>query len=309
MSLRITLLAGLCLAATLSAHSTATIANLTALRSYAYTSGNESVFVQGYAAVDDGGQGFFAWDAASSQSDNDGTVIQVTGTSTGRWMRIYSGAISVKWFGAKGDSTSNDQPAISHALNAALHFQRDLLLPGGIYQLTTYGDRASRQIFTPPGGDPSNPYRIRIFGEQQAILRTSLYPPADSSNTMFFFLGAYVHCTVENIIFQNTHPLPAGATSPIGQTSALYLFGTGSVANKAFSIRGCHFEGFSTAITLNGTQDTRIERCGFGAPYGRDNAQGTNPQPAVFIWMVSNVNGEVINPTIENCYANGYSGA
>ncbi|HLZ86006.1 MAG TPA: hypothetical protein VKQ52_02145, partial [Puia sp.] len=125
------LLAGLCLAAGLSSRATATIANLAALRSYTYTPGNESVFVQGYATVDDGGQGFFAWDAASGQADNDGTVIQV-GSTSGRWMRIYSGAMSVKWFGAKGDSVTNDQPAISHALNAALNFQTDLFLPGGI---------------------------------------------------------------------------------------------------------------------------------------------------------------------------------
>ena len=125
---------------------------------------------------------------------------------------------------------------------------------------------------------------------------------------MFFFLGAYVHCIIDNIFFQNTHPLPSGNPSPIGQTNALYLFGTGSVANKGFTVRGCHFEGFSTAITLNGTEDTRIEQCSFSAPYGRDNAQGTNQQPAVYIWMVSNSNGEVINPGIIDCYANGYSG-
>jgi len=308
MPLRILLLAGLCLAATLSVYATTTIASLSALRSYTYTTGNEFVYVQGYSAVDDGGQGFFAWDAASSQADNDGTVIQV-GSTSGRWMRIYSGAISVKWFGAKGDSVNNDQPAISNALNAALNFKTDLFLPGGIYKLTTYANRAGEQIFTPPGGSGTNPYRIRIFGEQQTVLRTALYPVADSSNAMFFFLGGYADCIIENIFFQNTHPLPAGTTSPIGQTVALYLFGTSSVANKGFTIRGCHFEGFSTAVSLNGTENTRIDQCSFGAPYGRDNAQGTNPQPAVFIWMTSNSNGEVINPTITNCYANGYSGS
>ena len=305
MPLRILFLAGLCLVATLSTHATATIANLTALRSYTYTTGNEFVYVQGYSTVDDGGQGFFTWDAASSQADNDGTVIQV-GSTSGRWMRVYSGAISVKWFGAKGDSVTNDQPSISHALNAALNFKTDLFLPGAVYKLTTYADTGGKHIFTPPGGSGTNPYRIRIFGEQQTVLRTSLYT-ATGSNAMFFFLGGYVDCIIENIFFQNTHPLPAGFRSPIGQTIALYLFGTRTVSNKGFTIRGCHFEGFSTAISLNGTENTRIDQSSFGAPYGRDNAQGTNPQPAVFIWMTSNSNGEVINPSIIDCYASGYS--
>lgn len=301
-------LLGLCLTAGLPSRATVSIQNLSALRGYAYTTGNEFVYVRGYTTVDDGGQGFFAWDSASTQSDNDGTVIQVTGVSSGRWMRVYTGAMSVKWFGAKGDSVTDDQPSISHALQAALNVGADLFLPGAIYKLNSYSSPGSNQIFSPYPAGAGSPYRIRIFGEQQTILRSALYPSSGNSNTFFFFNGAYIHCTIENIFFQNTHPLPAGSPSPIGQTNAIYLFGGPSVNNKGFTIRGCNFEGFSTAITLNGTQDTHIERCSFNAPLGRDNAQGTNQQPAVFIWAISNSNGEVINPFITNCNANGYSG-
>ena len=307
-----TLLLGLCLtAASLPSLATVSIQNLSTLRGYAYTAGNEFVYVRGYSVVDDGGQGFFAWDSASTQSDNDGTVIQVSGVGTGRWMRVYTGAMSVKWFGAKGDSVTDDQPSISHALQAALNVGADLFLPASIYKLNSYASPGSLQIFSPFPAGSSSPYRIRIYGEQQTILRTALYPPKGSSNTYFFFNGAYIHCTIENIFFQNTHPLPAAppdSVSPIGQTNAIYLFGGSAVNNKGFTIRGCNFEGFSTAITLNGTQDTHIERCSFNAPYGRDNAQGTNQQPAVYIWAISNLNGEVINPSIVNCNANGYSG-
>ncbi|HET6255275.1 MAG TPA: hypothetical protein VFE32_14435 [Puia sp.] len=298
----------LCLGFSLPSHATVSLPNISALRGYTYTSGNEFVYVQGYSAIDDGGQGFFGWDPANSQSDNDGTVIQV-GSTSGRWVRVFTGAMSVKWFGAKGDSTTDDQPSISHALQAALNAGTDLFLPGAIYKLASYGSPGSSQIFSPFPASPSSPYRIRIFGEQQTILRSALYPAAGSSNTFFFFNGAYIHCTIENIFFQNTHPLPAGSPSPIGQTNAIYLFGGPSVNNKGFTIRGCNFAGFSTAITLNGSQDTHIERCSFNAPLGRDNAQGTNMQPAVYIWAISNSNGEVINPTIVNCNANGYSGS
>jgi len=55
----------------------------------------------GYANTGDGGEEIFFWDNSSVEADNDGTIIS-TGLSEGRWKRFYSGAVNVKWFGAKG---------------------------------------------------------------------------------------------------------------------------------------------------------------------------------------------------------------
>jgi lysophospholipase L1-like esterase len=63
----------------------------------------DKAFIGGYYADADGGGGDFYWDAVSVEADNGGTIFQVTGTTTGRWKRIYSSSISVKWFGAKDD--------------------------------------------------------------------------------------------------------------------------------------------------------------------------------------------------------------
>ncbi|HMH21138.1 MAG TPA: hypothetical protein VK563_05155 [Puia sp.] len=287
-------------------HATATIANLAALKLYTYTSGNELVYVQGYSTVNDGGEGLFTWDAASSEADNNGTVIQV-GATSGRWRRMYVGAISVKWFGAKGDGATDDQASISHALLAALHFHCDLFLPGSTYNLTSYANPTMHYIFSPPVGTPGSAYRIRIFGEKKTVLTTALSPAAGASSIMFIFSTAWEHCMIDHIFFQNTHPLPADSSS-IGQTDAILMLGSVGNNNVDFTIQNCVFEGFSTAITLNGTVDTRIVKCAFNAPKGRDNAQGTNPMPAVYIWAISNSGGLVINPSILDCYANGFSG-
>jgi hypothetical protein len=59
----------------------------------------DKAFVGGYYADGDGGGGDFYWDAVSVEADNGGTIFQVTGTTTGRWKRIYSGVVNVKWFG------------------------------------------------------------------------------------------------------------------------------------------------------------------------------------------------------------------
>ncbi len=72
--------------------------------------------VLGYYNAGDGGGGDFFWDNTdTTTSENGGTIFEVTGAS-GRWKRIYSGAINVKWFGAKGDGIIDDSIAIKLAV-------------------------------------------------------------------------------------------------------------------------------------------------------------------------------------------------
>lgn len=90
---------------------------------------NTSVNVLGYHSANDGGGGTFNWDSAADKSTaNAGTIIdpsvslanQGTGVGLGCWVRQYSGAGNVKWFGAVGDGASDDTIAIQNALNANL---------------------------------------------------------------------------------------------------------------------------------------------------------------------------------------------
>jgi len=73
----------------------------------------EELEVYGYHAKGDGAGGLFIWDSTASKPNaNGGTIIdpsvslanQGTGVGTGCWIRQYSGAINIKWFGAKGDT-------------------------------------------------------------------------------------------------------------------------------------------------------------------------------------------------------------
>jgi|APSaa5957512535_1039671.scaffolds.fasta_scaffold11882_2 hypothetical protein len=94
-------------------------ASIAELKTYGTSMGDgDSVEVLGYTTAGDGGGGTFYWSAASTATDNGGTIIQATGVTTGRWIRVYSGAVNVKWFGATGDGTTDDNTAIQACLTA-----------------------------------------------------------------------------------------------------------------------------------------------------------------------------------------------
>src|SRR5262249_12246030 len=72
-------------------------------------------------APGDGGGGVFYW---STTGTHDGGIVFGASTSdagspAGYWVRIYSGPIDVRWFGAKGDGTTLDTTAVNDAITAA----------------------------------------------------------------------------------------------------------------------------------------------------------------------------------------------
>jgi hypothetical protein len=96
--------------------------------------------VTGYYSDGDGGGGEFYGAVGApvgTYVDNGGTIIRPTGgDGSSAWIRIYSGPINVKWFGAKGDGVTNDTSAISSAVNYftsinSTSSQQQLLFPSG----------------------------------------------------------------------------------------------------------------------------------------------------------------------------------
>jgi hypothetical protein len=112
---------------------------------------HEAVQLLGFHTKGDGGGGVFYWDASKDKSEhNGGTVIdpnkaglvanweytqilyftpEVIGQ--GCWVREYSGAVDVKWFGAKGDGVSDDTNSIQKSLQS-----KSIFIPNGVYIVT-----------------------------------------------------------------------------------------------------------------------------------------------------------------------------
>ena len=93
------------------------ISNIAELKTRRGTTGF-NVSVLGYYSAGDGGGGEFYWDNTSTETDNGGTIIKVTGLTTGRWKRRYSGFLNIKAFGVVEDGITDDSVFIQKAIDS-----------------------------------------------------------------------------------------------------------------------------------------------------------------------------------------------
>ena len=91
-----------------------------------------TAIVTGRTSSNDGGGGTFFYDSASVVTTNLGTIFKPT-SANGRWVRQYSGALNVKWFGSKGDGVADDTSAIQATINSAAS---GVQIPSGTYNVS-----------------------------------------------------------------------------------------------------------------------------------------------------------------------------
>lgn len=84
-----------------------------------------TVFVVGRDEPADGGEGNFFWNAAGVGEEDGGTIVPSHHSPNGRWQRIWSGPISLKWF----DSIANALAFIE------AHTPTSVYVPKGIWDL------------------------------------------------------------------------------------------------------------------------------------------------------------------------------
>ena len=85
-----------------------TVGNIVALRAALWPSGRPTqiYLVNNWSAGDGGGT--FRWDAASTTTDDNGTIIKETAVTTGRWKRQENMFLDPRWFGAAVDARVAD---------------------------------------------------------------------------------------------------------------------------------------------------------------------------------------------------------
>lgn len=73
-----------------------------------------------------GRNGSFYYTTASLTADG-GTIFAATGKGSGYWVRVFTGPVSMGWFGAKGDGSTNDLTAINNAYTNYAGFEFDFI--------------------------------------------------------------------------------------------------------------------------------------------------------------------------------------
>jgi len=106
------------------------------------TSVTFSVNVKGYHAENDGGGGLFNYDSTIDKSTaNGGTIIdpgqtlanQGNGVGLGCWVRQYSGAVNVLWFGAYNNNNIPLVDITTTAIQKVFDIANEIFIPAGIY--------------------------------------------------------------------------------------------------------------------------------------------------------------------------------
>jgi hypothetical protein len=246
-----------------------------------------------YYTAENGGGKWKVDSVDNLSADNTGTVLV---TKAGkRLKRLIDSSINVKWFGAKGDSVTDETDAFNSALLAVVAQKKSLYIPAGVYSCNKKD--AYNHILTFNAGGLNN---ITIYGDGV----TSKITTTVSNSSILFYTLTYSKCknlSIKNLFFESTHEPTFTANQGI--------FFQGTKANNLYNtvVTACKFEGFSSAVLGQGIAGLTITANTFNAPKGHDNAQ-TNTNPAVFVWLFDNQNGYCTDITITNNTANGYSG-
>lgn len=112
------------------------VLNVSALRAARSLAIDQPLYLQGYYTPGDGGEGMFLHNSSDTTSDDKGTIIP--DGDGNRWYRQTEGRpYSIKWFGAKGDGTTNDRSAIQEAIVTVqrLPFGGTVWFPAGNYRI------------------------------------------------------------------------------------------------------------------------------------------------------------------------------
>lgn len=200
------------------------------------------VYLRGYAQAGGGGAGVFQYDSTDSASaDNKGTII--VDASGRRWKRSFSGAVNVRWFGAKGDGATDDTAAIQAAVNYTLGVANGgaVYLPTGVYIVSS--------TITAPN---SQNVSLRIFGDG----KPSQIKYSGASTVKLFNCGSSTATFGSEYIFEDIcFAQPAG-----GSVSSIYL----QNVNGA-KIRRVFFYNQNTGVLLDSSYSVTFTECLFYA--------------------------------------------
>lgn len=135
--------------------------------------------VQYFAGSVAEGGGLLFWDAASVVAPNDGTVFQVTGVPTGRWVRKAGPAVFAEWFGIVGDGVTLEDAKL-RAAYAAVPMGGTLFMP--VRKITVLMDVPALQGRWPVAVNFNTPW-TNVVGNHSCLFKLKDFVSAYSDYT------------------------------------------------------------------------------------------------------------------------------
>lgn len=192
----------------------------------AYAGSLKSIRCGGRSSIysGDGAHGkFWRDDADTTSSDNDGTILV---DSLGRrWKRKFTGSVNVKWFGAKGDNSTDDTSAFQNALATKLN----------VYAPKCTGYKVSGELNLSKGQS--------LYGDGKFSQTTLNYYGSGTCIKISAYKSVSRDCSVVNLQIVNK----------ASGVNGIHIYGSGVAdINDWHKIHDVRVEGFTTQIRVTG---------------------------------------------------------
>jgi hypothetical protein len=283
--------------ATFESQFVTSVSDYTGLRALKPT-GSISIMVGYRTSENDGGGGQFRWDSSDLSTEvtadtQSGIYVapnsDATGTS-GAWVRVYEGAVNVRWFGPGGTVSTDSaaaqaavdtgsrmvffDPAINYLLNditiqsnvTLFSSDEGVTLFADTKISTDHGDPVSKNIFN-ADLETRITFKNLIFDGSISTFRTSNVPftelesPVEITNSSFI---VYNNCRFQNTLCQAATD---GTRNQNGKRGVIYNVGVTNLLIEHCEIAdSCYIEGFINYDCNNVTVQnnfTKQERSSF----------------------------------------------
>ena len=214
----------------------ATVAAASAASVASFSTG-DIAFIRSFAVDGDGGHGQFRLDKSSTATLTPGMVLAASGG--GRWIRVFTGSINVRWFGARGDNTTDDTAALQACFDYCT-----LGTPGGVafpihISAGTYKLSSALTVWSA--------YSTHIYGDGPSA--SSLVQFTNGASVLFF-------STVGAAFGQSQVILENFSSAYNGQQTSAHASKAWDCSGYQWTVRSCNFfncyRGVYNLIDING---------------------------------------------------------
>lgn len=243
-----------------------------------------------------GREGLFVWtlgdySAHITADIQEGVFIKADAvlTSVGAWVRVFAQSLNIKWFGALGNNSNDDTPAINAAKAVAALFTTNvsLFIPAGLYRLTSAVTDFNRAI-TVRGEGKRNSILLPV-GTVGLAIRGTDSRAADVTFENFSINGSGMTAG-DALVIDFTQQTTLTDFAIYDPFNGIYLRQTGNNVFNNFTvdgnIRGSYaFKAYGANIARNGQNDQidvlQFNNCLFQGVY-----KGTATAPSYELFVL-----------------------